>query len=96
VVEERERTLGAGAFAYGARPRLAPALAYGLVAWSLLIELLATVVTNRWLDTSVLHHIQPVPAAQPNWTTARLAERTAILAALAGTALFSRRDLVGA
>lgn len=28
-------------------------------------------ITNRWLlDTSVLHHIQPVPAAQPDWTTA--------------------------
>jgi polyether ionophore transport system permease protein len=89
--------LGAGALCYGTRPRLAPALTYGLVAWSFLIELLATVVTNRWLlDTSVLHHIQPVPAAQPNWTTAAWLTGLAILAALAGTALFSRRDLAGA
>lgn len=89
--------LGTGALAYGARPRLAPALTYGLVAWSFLIELLATVVTKRWLlDTSVLHHIQPVPAAQPNWTTAAWLTGLAVLAALAGTALFSRRDLAGA
>ena len=89
--------LGAGSLAYGAWPRLAPAVAYGLVAWSFLIELIATVITNRWLlDTSVLHHIQPVPAAQPDWTTAAWLTGLGILAALAGTAFFSRRDLAGA
>ena len=89
--------LGAGCLAYGAWPRLASPVAYGLVAWSFLIELLATVVTNRWLlDTSVLHHIQPVPAAQPDWTTAAWLTGLGILAALTGTALFSRRDLAGA
>jgi len=88
--------LGAGCLAYGAWPRLAPAVAYGLVAWSFLIELLATVITNRWLlDTSVLHHIQPVPAAQPDWTTAAWLTGLGILAALTGTALFSHRDLAG-
>jgi polyether ionophore transport system permease protein len=88
--------LGAGCLAYGAWPRLAPAVAYGLVAWSFLIELLATVITNRWLlDTSVLRHIQPVPAAQPDWTTAAWPTGLGILAALTGTALFSHRDLAG-
>ncbi len=88
--------LGAGSLAYGAWPRLAPAVAYGLVAWSFLIELLATVITSRWLlDTSVLHHIQPVPAAQPDWTTAAWLTGLGILTALAGMTLFSRRDLAG-
>jgi polyether ionophore transport system permease protein len=88
--------LGAGCLAYGARPRLASPVAYGLVAWSFLIELLATVITSRWLlDTSVLHHIQPVPAAQPDWTTAAWLTGLGILTALTGTALFSRRDLAG-
>jgi ABC-2 type transport system permease protein len=89
--------LGAGSFAYGAWPRLAAPAAYGLVAWSFLIELLATVITNRWLlDTSVLHHIQPVPAAQPDWASAAWLAGLGTLAALAGTGLFSRRDLAGA
>jgi len=88
--------LGAGCLTYGARPRLASPVAYALVAWSFLIELLATVITSRWLpDTSVLHHIQPVPAAQPDWTTAAWLTGLGILTALTGTALFSRRDLAG-
>ena len=89
--------LGVGSFAYGIWPRLAAPAAYGLVAWSFLIELLATVITNRWLlDTSVLHHIQPVPAAQPDWTSAAWLTGLGTLAALTGTGLFSRRDLAGA
>ena len=89
--------LGVGSFAYGIWPRLAAPAAYGLVAWSFLIELLATVITNRWLlDTSVLHHIQPVPAARPDWTSAAWLTGLGTLAALAGTGLFSRRDLAGA
>ena len=89
--------LGVGSFAYGIWPRLAAPAAYGLVAWSFLIELLATVTTNRWLlDTSVLHHIRPVPAAQPDWTSAAWLTGLGTLAALIGTGLFSRRDLAGA
>ncbi len=89
--------LGVGSFAHGIWPRLAAPAAYGLVAWSFLIELLATVITNRWLlDTSILHHIQPVPAAQPDWTSAAWLTGLGTLAALTGTGLFSRRDLAGA
>ncbi len=89
--------LGVGNLAYGARPRLATAVAYGFVAWSFLVELLATVVTSRWLlDTSVLHHIRAVPAAQPDLTSAAWLVGLGILAALAGTVLFSRRDLASA
>ncbi len=89
--------LGVGSFAYGIWPRLAAPAAYGLVAWSFLIELLATVITNRWLlDTSVLHHIQPVPAAQPDWTSAAWLTGLGTFAALTGTGLFSRRDLADA
>lgn len=53
-------------------------------------------ITSRWLlDTSVLHHIQPVPAAQPDWTTAAALTGLGTLAALAGITFFSRRDLAG-
>ena len=61
--------LGVGALAFGLWPRAAVAVAYGLVVWSFLVETLASVIgSNHWLlDTSLLLHIAPVPAADPNW-----------------------------
>ncbi len=89
--------LGLGTLAYGWWPRFASTAAYGLVAWSFLIELIATVITNRWLpDTSVLHHINPAPAASPNWNTATWLIILAVIAALTGIVGFSRRDLASA
>lgn len=53
-----------GILTYGWWPRFATNAVYGLVAWSFMIELIAAIITNRWLaDTSVLHHINPVPDA---------------------------------
>ena len=89
--------LGLGSLAYGLWPRQAPTITYGLVAWSFLIEVMATVVTNRWLlDTSVLHHIAAVPAAEPNWTSAAWLTGLAILLAITANILFNRRDLASA
>ena len=61
--------LGVGSFAYGIWPRLAAPAAYGLVAGR--DRTPGHGYHQRWLlDTSILHHIQPVPAAQPDWTSA--------------------------
>jgi ABC-2 type transport system permease protein len=90
--------LGAGALVYGLRPRMAPAFTFGLVAWSLLVELGAAVIkANQWLlDTSVLTHMTPAPAADPNWSAAATLVALGLLAAGAGVALFERRDLAAA
>ncbi len=86
--------LGIGILAYGWRPRFAATAVYGLVAWSFMIELIAAIITNRWLaDTSVLHHINPVPAAGPDWTSATWLVGLAIAAAAVGGAGFKLRDL---
>jgi len=90
--------LGAGALVYGVWPRAATGATYALVAWSFLIELVASLVTtNRLLlDTSVLSHITPAPAANPDWTAAAWLTGLGVLGAAVGIIRFDRRDLAGA
>ncbi len=90
--------LGVGALVYGVRPRLAAPVAYALVAWSFVIQLIASgVKMNQWvLDTSVLAHIAPAPATDPNWVAAAWLTGLGLLAAVVGVLGFRRRDLVGA
>ena len=88
--------LGAGTLLYGLWPRRSVVLTYGLVVWSLLVEMMASVVTtNRaLLDTSVFAHITPAPAADPNWGSDAGLVGLGLLAAALGIVLFGRRDLV--
>jgi ABC-2 type transport system permease protein len=90
--------LGVGMLVYGARPRLASPVAYGLVVWSFLVEIVAgSTSTNHWLlDTSVLSHITPVPAAPPDWLAVGVLAGLGLVAALVGLVLFDRRDLASA
>jgi len=89
--------LGAGILVYGWGPRFATTAVYGLVAWSFMIELIAAIITNRWLaDTSVLHHINPVPAANPDWKSATWLVGLAIATAAEGGIGFKLRDLASA
>jgi ABC-2 type transport system permease protein len=87
--------LGFGVLAYGVRPRVATYVAYAIVGWSFLVELVATVVTtNRLLlDTSLMSHITPAPAAHPNWVGDGWLVLLGVLAAGAGLICFVRRDL---
>jgi ABC-2 type transport system permease protein len=89
--------LGIGIGAYGVLPRVAPVIAYGVVAWSFLVQLIATLVTSNrlLLDTSVLSHIAPAPAASPNWVSAGTLVILGLVAAGAGVIGFAHRDLAG-
>lgn len=90
--------LGLGTLVHGVAPRLAGPVAYGLVAWSFLIELIGSVLkANHWLlDTSILYHVAPAPATNPNWGSATaLVLLGAALAGL-GSVAFARRDLISA
>ena len=66
--------------------------------WSFAIELVGSSITgNRWvLDTSVLAHLGPVPAAAADWPAIGVLLALGALCALAGLAAFRRRDLVPA
>jgi ABC-2 type transport system permease protein len=89
--------LGLGVLAYGIQPRLAAVFAYAVVAWSFLVQLIATFVTSNrlLLDSSVLSHISPAPAANPDWRSGGTLVLLGLLAAGAGVVGFGRRDLVG-
>ena len=90
--------LGTGTLLYGLVPRLAAPVLYAVVLWSFLVETLGTSITsNHWLlDTAVLTHLGPVPAADLHGTGIAVLTGTALLAGLAGMAAFRRRDLAGA
>jgi ABC-2 type transport system permease protein len=89
--------LGVSALVFGRWPRAAIGFAYGLVVWSFFVETIAAVFdSNHWfMDTSPLLHITPAPAAEPDLTAAGWLVGLGLLAALAGIALFGRRDVVG-
>lgn len=90
--------LGAGTLAHGLIPRRAGAVAYGLVAWSFVVEMLGSTGTGGrvLLDLSVFHHVALVPAAAFRASGAAVLVGLGAAGMLAGAALFQRRDLVGA
>jgi ABC-2 type transport system permease protein len=90
--------LGAGTLVHGAAPRLVAPVTYGIIAWSFLIEFVGSVINmSHWvLDTSILYHLAPAPAAPPRLASAAAMVALGAAAALGGGALFRRRDLISA
>jgi len=90
--------LGFGALVFGLAPRLASTATYTLVAWSFIVEIIgSSIKASHWLiDTAVLSHIAPAPAANLNWTAVAWLLGLAVLGAIAGTIAFVRRDLATA
>ena len=90
--------LGAGTLALGLAPRRAGAIAYGLVAWSFLVEMLGATGTGSrlLLDLSVFHHVALVPAAAFRATGASVLAGLGVAGMAGGSALFRRRDLAEA
>jgi ABC-2 type transport system permease protein len=90
--------LGFGALVFGLWPRAATAAAYGVLAWSFLIELIGGVVhADHWvLDTSVLHHMAPSPAVAPAVTSTVVLCALGVAFATVGALAFRRRDLASA
>jgi polyether ionophore transport system permease protein len=95
VVPAAVFVLGVGTLAHGVIPRYAAAVAYGIVAWSFLVQLIGSAINaNGWLlDLSVFHHLAPAPATDPNWTSAALLAALGIATAALGATAFAKRDL---
>jgi ABC-2 type transport system permease protein len=87
--------LGIGVLAMGVWPRATTAVTYGVLAWSLLIEVAGGFFSSsHWLlDTSVFHHMAAAPGVSPDWTSAAGLAAVGVVAAVAGGAAFARRDL---
>ncbi len=98
IVSPAVFVLGAGAACTALWPRAGPGLAYAAVAWSLLAELVASVTSNNrlLLDSSVVSHIRPVPAAPANWVSAAWLAGLGVAAAAVAVAVFRHRDLASA
>jgi ABC-2 type transport system permease protein len=90
--------LGVGGLVFGLWPRAAIAVVYGVVVWSFVAEVFASLTTSTgWLrDTSPLAHMAPAPAASPDWTAAAWLVGLGLVAAGVGLAAFRRRDLAEA
>ena len=86
---------GVGIFTLGIRPRVTSFLAYGLIAWSFLVDMLSSGINiNHWiLDTSILNHMAFAPAATPNWSVNIILAAIALVLGTAGIIGFNRRDL---
>lgn len=87
--------LGIGILTLGIVPRLSVLVAYGVIAWSFLVELIGTAINaNHWLlDTSILHHIAIVPAVDAKWSTIFIMLGISTACVFAGLWTFARRDL---
>ncbi len=89
--------LGSGVLAFGVWPRWTAAVVYGLLAWSLLIEVVGGIGSiGHWVaDTSLFHQISAAPAVAPNWTVDGVLVALGAAGALVGAGFFRSRDLQG-
>jgi ABC-2 type transport system permease protein len=87
--------LGLGALLYGLVPRVAAPLLYGYVLWAFVVEIFGSTVAHaRWLArTSVLEHLGPVPATDPDWPVIGVLLALSLVAAGIGVLAFERRDV---
>jgi len=90
--------VGLGAIVFGAWPRRTSAVIYSYLAWSFLVEFFGAIVrTDHWImDTSIIFHMVPAPAAGPDWASVAVIAGLGAAGAVAGVALFRRRDLAAA
>ncbi|MBV8461845.1 MAG: hypothetical protein JO368_01020 [Acidimicrobiales bacterium] len=97
VVPPAACVLGVGALAFGVWPRATGAVAYGVLTWSLLVEVVAGVgPVNHWLlDTSLFHQMSAAPSVPPDLTVVVVLVSIAVASGSAGLVAFRRRDLVG-
>jgi len=89
--------LGLGALAHGVAPRSASLVVYGLVTWSILIDVVGGIgALDHWVaDTSVFHQMAAAPAAPVDGTTVAVLLLVGTVGGLAGCVGLARRDLSG-
>jgi len=87
--------IGICVFCYGFFPRRTALVAYGIIAWSFLIDIVSSGINlNHYImDTSVLSHISFAPATAPRWGTALNLIGVGVVLAILGAWRFNRRDL---
>ncbi len=89
--------LGIGALTLGAWPRATSVVVYGVLGWSLLVEIVGGIgALSHWVfDTSVFHQMATAPARPPQWTTGGVLVAIGVVSGVIGTLAFKLRDLSG-
>jgi polyether ionophore transport system permease protein len=95
VVPAAVLVLGLGVLLFAVAPRVAVALTYAYVAGSFLLETVGAAVElpGLLLNLSVLHHVAPAPAVDPDWAAVGVMVALGVAAAVAGGLVLARRDL---
>ncbi len=87
--------LGIGVLSFGILPRFTSLIAYGVIAWSFLLQMISSGITvNHWiLDTSIFQHIAFAPAASIRWETWGIFVSLFVALSCVGIAAFIHRDI---
>ncbi|HYN29518.1 MAG TPA: hypothetical protein VES95_06570 [Dermatophilaceae bacterium] len=87
--------LGLGTLLHGVVPRAAVPLTYAVVAGSFLLEVVgSTARLPGWLlGLSVLHHVAPAPAVEPDWASAAVLVGLGAVFAVGGALALRSRDV---
>jgi ABC-2 type transport system permease protein len=87
--------LGAGVLIYGLVPRFLSIAMYAIIAWSFTIDIISSALklSAGFTNTSLLHYVSLVPAANPDWRTFTLISLIGLAGILLGAIAFDRRDL---
>jgi ABC-2 type transport system permease protein len=87
--------MGIGALLLAVAPRRAAGAVYAVVVWSLLVDLLGSIVANlRWLEhLSLFHYMALAPAQDTDPRTMTITLAVVIVLCVAATFLFARRDV---
>ncbi len=88
-------TLGVAVLAFGVLPRFTSVIAYGVIVWSFIVQLLSsgTNLSHWLLDTSIFTHVAFAPATDPKWSAGWILILLGVLIASIGAFVFNRRDL---
>jgi putative exporter of polyketide antibiotics len=95
VVPTALLVLGIGAVVLAVAPRAATRTVYGVVIWSLIVDLLSSLVSGLgWLDhLSLFHYMALAPAENPDIVTVLTTLAVAAVLGIVATILFERRDV---
>ena len=87
--------LGFGVLLFGLLPRVTTIAMYALIGWSFTIDIVAAVfkANKSVVDTSLLHYVSLVPAANPRWGAFTLLTIAGVVLTCVGMVAFQKRDL---
>jgi ABC-2 type transport system permease protein len=88
---------GLGVLAFAVTPRFAIAVAYSMLVWFFLVEIVGGLVkVNHWiLDLSAFHQMAPAPSVPVDWTSNAVMVVVGALCTGLGVFIFNGRDLKG-